>query len=276
MSQTYHQIERAVGYMVDYNQMNSSVDMLAEMVNLNSNEFCQMFIEWSGVEPETFFRGMSPNLKRRNEEEVPDLFDSNDNDSSFNSESLHNRSFKINRITADEYQNGDELLVIKYSVQQSPFGRMMVASTEQGICTVWFFSKNEQPGDILADLFPEEDVRNEESPEHIRVAGFFENDAAPESRLDLHVKGTPFQVSVWEALLRIPEGELRCCSDIAKEIGNPKALRAVGSAIGQNPIAYFIPCHRVVPAAGGFGNYRWGKTRKAAMIGWERVRTDQR
>ena len=170
---------------------------------------------------------------------------------------------------AEDTKNDGESLLIKYSVQHSPFGRMMVASTGKGVCKVSFLSKEEQPDDSLKNEFARADIRHQETPEHITLSSLFRETNLSEANIDLHVKGTPFQISVWESLLQIPEGELSCCSDIAKEIDNPKAVRAVGSAIGSNPIAFFIPCHRVVPAAGGIGKYRWGETRKAAIIGWE-------
>jgi len=271
MSKTYHRIEKAVGYMVDQQSMKPSTEKLAELVNLNIDEFRQMFTKWSGVDPETFSRRLWPQLRKSPDKDVPDLFDSTRTETPAGSAWHHSRFVNINRMAPDDYQNGAKPLEIAYSVQLSPFGRMMVASTDRGICAVWFLSEDEHPHDVLAGLFPKAHVRDEETPGHLRVAGVFGKDKLKKIAVDLHVKGTPFQVSVWEALLRIPAGELRCCSDLAREIDNPKAVRAVGSAIGSNPIAFFIPCHRVVPAAGGFGNYRWGKTRKAAMIGWEKA-----
>src|SRR6056297_560390 len=271
MSQIYYQIEKSIDYMAIESQTSSTAERLAEIANLETDEFRDLFNQWSGVDPETFFRYLSPQLMNRKNSNAPDLFDAAGSKRLFNKARLYDRFLNIIKMSTGDTKNGGESLVIKYSVQQSPFGRMMVASTDKGVCRISFLSEDELPDNILQNEFTEAKISQKERPEHIKLAGFFRETGSPESTIDLHVKGTPFQISVWEALLRIPEGDLRCCSDIAKEIDNPKAVRAVGSAIGSNPIAFFIPCHRVVPAAGGFGNYRWGKTRKAAMIGWEKA-----
>lgn len=275
MSRNFHNIEKAVGYMVTDPQLHPSTEELAEVVRIDADDFQQIFTEWSGVDTETFSQLLWPRLQRRNGKKTPDLFDA------AGSRRLpappgHDRFLNIIRMEPEEYENGGEPLMITYSVQQTPFGRMMAASTGKGICRVSFLSEKQEGSTILENEFPEADIKYGEVTEHVVLTEILETSGAPESVVDLHVKGTPFQVSVWESLLRIPEGELECCSDIAEEIENPKALRAVGSAVGKNPVAFFIPCHRIVPSAGGFGNYRWGKNRKIAMIGWEAVRSTKK
>jgi AraC family transcriptional regulator of adaptative response/methylated-DNA-[protein]-cysteine methyltransferase len=272
MSKIYYQIEKVIHYMAIESQMSPPVERLAEIINLESDDFRRVFNQWSGVDPETFLRYLSPQLRNRKDSNAPDLFDAADSKQLSNKTRLHDRFLNIIKMSTEETKNGGESLAIKYSVQHSPFGRMMVASTGKGVCRISFLSEEEQPDDILQNEFTEAEISQVEMPEHVKLAGFFRETGSPETTIDLHVKGTPFQINVWEALLRIPEGDLGCCSDIAKEIDNPKALRAVGSAVGKNPIAFFIPCHRVVPVAGGFGNYRWGINRKMAMIGWEAMR----
>ena len=272
VSQNYYQIEKAIGYMAGHRQMSPSIEELAEVSNLNVDEFRRIFTQWAGVDPKTFTRKLSSELTRREDSNTPDLFDAAKGVTPPN-ESRHYDSFlDIIMMEPDNFKDGGESRVINYSVQHTPFGRMMVASTDRGVCRVSFLSEGQDGITILENEFPESVFRHKDMPEHITLAGFFGNPGLPESKIKLHVKGTPFQISVWEALLNIPKGELGCCSDIAKEIENPKALRAVGSAVGSNPIAFFIPCHRIVPAAGGFGNYRWGANRKIAMIGWEGLR----
>jgi|SRR6056297_376696 len=272
VSQNYYQIENAICYMVSHLQMSLSVERLAEAAKLEADEFRRIFIEWSGVDPETFSRYLSHNLRKREGSNSPDLFDTADSRRSSKPKRHYDQFLNIVKMEPDNYKNGGEPLVINYSVQLTPFGRMMVASTGRGICRVSFLTEKQEPVVILQNEFTEAEICQEEMPGHVKLAGFFRETGLPEANIDLHVKGTPFQISVWETLLRIPEGDLRNCSDIAKEIDNPKAVRAVGSAIGSNPVAYFIPCHRIVPAAGGFGQYRWGINRKVAMIGWEGVK----
>jgi AraC family transcriptional regulator of adaptative response/methylated-DNA-[protein]-cysteine methyltransferase len=112
------------------------------------------------------------------------------------------------------------------------------------------------------------------APSHAQVARFFARDFTSPDRLHLHLKGTPFQLKIWEALLRIPEGELRTYSQLATAAEQGAAVRAAGTAIGANPVAYLIPCHRVIRGTGALGQYRWGAPRKAALLGWEAARTE--
>ena len=269
VSEIYYQIEKAIDYMAIERQIVPTVEGLADIVNLKTDDFRQIFYQWAGVDPKKYFRYLSHQLDNRKDYNASDLFDAADSKRLSNPARLHERFLNIIRKEPEDYKNDGEPSVIKYSVQHSPFGRMMVASTGKGVCRISFLPEEEEAGVILQNEFAGAEISKEEIPEHMKLAGFFHETSSPENNIDLHVKGTPFQISVWEALLRIPEGELGCCSDVAKEIGNPKAVRAVGSAVGKNPIAFFIPCHRIVQATGGLGNYRWGKTRKAAMIGWE-------
>jgi AraC family transcriptional regulator of adaptative response/methylated-DNA-[protein]-cysteine methyltransferase len=275
VSQNYYLIEEAIAYMGNHRQLSPSAEELAEVAGLNVDDFRQFFTQWAGVEPETFFRKLSPQLRKKEDSSTPDLFNVADDKQLFDGSRHYDEFLNIIRMEPENYKDDRETLAINYSVQHSPFGRMMVASTGKGICRVSFLSEEEECITILENEFPEAQIRHEEMSEHLILAGFFGKTGFPESALNLHVKGTPFQISVWETLLQIPEGELSCCSDVAKVIENPKALRAVGSAVGKNPIAFFIPCHRIVPAAGDFGNYRWGIERKVAMIGWEAVKSSK-
>lgn len=272
MNHNYYQIEQAIEFMARHHQMPVSVERLANAADIEVDDFQRIFEEWSGVDAETFSRKLSPKLTRREDSNAPDLFDRADSHQLSRTVQLHERFLNIIRMEPEDHQNGGVPLAINYSVQHSLFGRMMVASTGKGVCRVSFLSEEEECITILENEFPEAEIRQEDMPDHINLANYFRKEGIPEAKINLHVKGTPFQISVWEELLRIPEGDLRCCADIAKEIENPKALRAVGSAVGKNPVAFFIPCHRIVPAAGDFGNYRWGINRKVAMIGWEAVR----
>lgn len=275
MSRNYYQIEKAVSYMVTHLQPSPSTEELADEVSLDTDDLQQMFTEWSGVDPVTFSGYLARQLINKNDRTLPDLFDAAGEKADSRAAQLHDRFFRIKRMMPGLYKKGGQKLEISYSVHYTPFGKMMAASTPQGICRVSFLTEDEQAGKILKDEFPQAELRQTAEPEQIRLAGYFQKNGSTMSGIDLHLKGTPFQISVWEALLRIPEGKLAHCSDIAKEIENPKALRAVGSAVGKNPIAYFIPCHRIIKADGGLGNYRWGRVRKAAMIGWEAARSSE-
>ena len=145
----------------------------------------------------------------------------------------------------------------------------MVASTPKGICTVSFV-ENEMEGvaELKSKWFNARLV-NRTSAMHKTILSFFAGDWDHPEKIRLHLKGTPFQIKVWEALLKVPLGSLATYQQIARAVENPGSVRAVGTAVGSNPIAYIIPCHRVIRSTGIIGNYHWGETRKTAMIGWE-------
>ena len=151
----------------------------------------------------------------------------------------------------------------------SLFGDILIASTPKGICYMGF---HDQKNDALSDLksrFPKATFLHQSDVFQENAAKIYQNNWKKMDQIKLHLKGTDFQLKVWEALLKIPSGKLTSYGNLAKSIDQPNASRAVGTAIGSNPIAYFIPCHRVIQSTGLFGGYMWGSTRKSAIIGWE-------
>lgn len=175
---------------------------------------------------------------------------------------------KMEVMTPGEYKNGGENLLINYSYASSPFGKILLASTNKGLCYM-AFADDEKAFQELQQKFPQAKYQQQVDSFQQGALEFFTKSRSKKSSLKLHLKGTPFQIKVWEALLTIPAGQLSTYGKIAQQINNPKACRAVGSAIGDNPISYLIPCHRVIQSTGTFGNYHWGPERKTAMIGWE-------
>jgi AraC family transcriptional regulator of adaptative response/methylated-DNA-[protein]-cysteine methyltransferase len=144
-----------------------------------------------------------------------------------------------------------------------------MASTTKGICHISFIASSDNPLEKLKLDFPNAHFVKEINENHHEILSFFNQDWTKTTRIKLHLKGTNFQLKVWEALLKIPKGELTSYGDIAHFIDSPKSSRAVGTAIGKNPIAFLIPCHRVIRSSGVIGEYRWGANRKKAMIAWE-------
>ncbi len=172
-------------------------------------------------------------------------------------------------MTPAEYKQGGKGLRINYSFSTTPFGAVLIAASSRGICHIAFFDGEQKAAlDALVSEYPQAEFK--ETIDDFQKAGLKAlNGSTDRSQLRIHLKGTDFQLKVWEALLRIPEGRLVTYDAIAKAIGKPKAQRAVGTAIGKNPIALLIPCHRVIRSNGDFGGYRWDQTRKAAIIGKE-------
>ncbi len=178
-------------------------------------------------------------------------------------------------MTPAEYKNGGAALTINYSFAESPFGNIIVASTPKGICHMAFADDQQTAFNELQHQFPNATYRQFADAMQQNALFIFRKDWSQLSNIKLHLKGTAFQLKVWEALLKIPMGGLNTYSGIAQKIDAPNASRAVGSAVGDNPVAFLIPCHRVIKSTGEFGQYHWGATRKSAIIGWEAARSGQ-
>jgi AraC family transcriptional regulator, regulatory protein of adaptative response / methylated-DNA-[protein]-cysteine methyltransferase len=186
---------------------------------------------------------------------------------------LHDLFINIEGMTPGEFKNGGENLSINFSFAESPFGNILVASTLKGICHMAFSDNEAASLQELKNNFPNAKYRQMVDLVQQSALYIFTHDWEKPGTIKLHLKGTPFQIKVWETLLKIPMGQLTTYGNIAAALENPKASRAVGSAIGDNPVAFLIPCHRVIQSTGTFGQYHWGRTRKSAMIGWEAAKT---
>ncbi len=265
----FQRIADAIAFINMHYKQQPSLDDIAKHVHLSPTHFQKLFTEWAGISPKRFMQFLrleyAKNLLR---EKQMTLFDVA-TEANFSSTSrLHDLFIGIVAMTPAEYKNGGASLQIQYSEAESPFGKMLIASTDKGICHLVFLEENE---DILLSLkkqFPNALLVQEANEIHAEVIQFFSTLHANKP-LSLHLKGTDFQLKVWAALLKIPSGELTSYGKLAQELEHPKASRAVGTAIGNNPIAFLIPCHRVIQASGALGGYRWGLIRKQAMIGWE-------
>jgi AraC family transcriptional regulator of adaptative response/methylated-DNA-[protein]-cysteine methyltransferase len=187
---------------------------------------------------------------------------------------LHDLFISIEGMTPAEYRDGGKQLYIRYSFAISPFGNILIASTPKGICHLAFFEdRREYALATLIKRFPHAAFAESADSMHSQAIHIFAlGGNLPE--IKLHLKGTPFQLKVWQALLQIPLGGLSTYGRLAADINNPAAARAVGTAIGSNPVAFLIPCHRVIQASGMIGGYMWGPERKTAILGWEAAHTE--
>ncbi len=177
---------------------------------------------------------------------------------------------KLIAMTPAEYRDGGKNLHISYGFAPSPFGDVLVASTTKGIAQIAFADNKQKALQSLKACFPSAAFKQAVPPLHRQAYALFTH-TAQKTEVPLHVKGTDFQLKVWNALLHVPMGSLVHYGDIAKRIHKPTACRAVGTAIGKNPVAFLIPCHRVIQATGAYGNYNGGKKRKIQMINWETI-----
>jgi len=271
----YKRIAEAIDYITKYFKDQPDLDEVAEKVHLSPFHFQKMFTDWAGVSPKKFLQYTSIEYaKNILKEKQATLSDAAFETGLSGTGRLHDLFIRIEGMTPGEFKNGGENLQINYSFAESHFGNLLIASTAKGICYMAFADDEKNALRELQMHFPNAGFRQMVDMMQQNALYIFTHDWKKIDQIKLHLKGTEFQIKVWEALLKIPIGKLSTYSGIASFINSPKAARAVGSAIGDNPVAYIIPCHRVIRSSGDFGQYHWGSARKTAMIGWEAARTN--
>lgn len=270
----YTRIAEAIEYIRTHFKEQPNLDEVAEKVHLSPFHFQRLFSEWAGTSPKKFLQYISvQHAKKLLKEEQATLFDTAYETGLSGTSRLHDLFINIEGMTPAEYKNGAKNLDINYSFAESPFGNLIVASTVKGVCFMGFYEDEPTAFAALQAHFPHAAFSRKLDMIQQNALFIFQNDWSKLHEIKLHLKGTDFQLKVWETLLKIPMGQLASYGTIAQKIGNPNASRAVGTAIGSNPVAFLIPCHRVIQSTGTFGGYMWGPTRKTAMIGWEGAKT---
>jgi AraC family transcriptional regulator of adaptative response/methylated-DNA-[protein]-cysteine methyltransferase len=271
----YNRIAEAIDYIKIHFKSQPDLAEVAEKVHLSPFHFQRLFTAWAGVSPKKFLQYTSIEYaKNILKDKQSTLVDASFETGLSGTSRLHDLFIKIEGMTPGEFKNGGENLRINYSFAESPFGNLIVASTTKGICYMAFADNEKEALQQLQIQFPHAHHRQMVDMIQQNALYIFTRDWNEVNQIKLHIKGTGFQLKVWEALLKIPLGRLSTYSYVAAFLNNPKALRAVGSAIGDNPVAFIIPCHRVIQSSGNFGQYHWGNTRKTAMIGWEAAKTE--
>lgn len=271
----YNRIAEAIDYIKDNFKEQPNLDEVAEQVHLSPFYFQRLFSEWAGTTPKKFLQYISiEHAKKLLTDRQATLFDTAFETGLSGTGRLHDLFVNIEGMTPAEYKNGAKNLSINYSFAESPFGNLIVASTTKGVCYMAFNDGETNALNDLKQKFPNATFQRKLDLIQQNALFIFQNDWNKLPEIKLHLKGTDFQLKVWETLLKIPMGQLSTYSNIAEQIGNANASRAVGTAIGNNPVAFLIPCHRVIQSTGNIGGYMWGNTRKTAIIGWESAKTD--
>ncbi|SOD78624.1 bifunctional helix-turn-helix domain-containing protein/methylated-DNA--[protein]-cysteine S-methyltransferase [Spirosoma fluviale] len=275
---TYQQIARAIEHLTTHYREQPSLGELAEKANLSEFHFQRLFTEWAGVSPKKFSQYLTlEHAKSRLRNGAP-LADAADAAGLSGTGRLHDLFVTIEGITPGQFKQGGSGLVLTYGIFASPFGTYLLGAINDKIALLHFLNEGDVPEIILTTAWPEASLR----PDPVTLQPLTDqifNPIAVEHEgskpvLSVLMRGSAFQLKVWEALLKIPEGGLASYDQIAHAIGQPTASRAVGTAIGSNPVGYLIPCHRVIKKTGLFGGYRWGVERKQAMLGWEAARVE--
>ncbi|HEV8286419.1 MAG TPA: methylated-DNA--[protein]-cysteine S-methyltransferase [Chitinophagaceae bacterium] len=269
MTTDYQRIEKAIHYIQENFQKQPELDDVAKSVYLSPYHFQRMFKEWAGVSPKKFLQYISLEHAKKLLKQNVSVADASYETGLSSPGRLHDLFISIEGMTPGEYKNGGENLQINFSYAETPFGDIIIASTQKGICHIAFLNGEVDELKNLKQYFPNASFHQKTDLLQQNALKIFTDDWSNLKKIKLHLKGTAFQLKVWQALMHIPFGGISTYADLAKKIDVPNASRAVGTALGNNPIAYLIPCHRVIKSTGVIGDYHWGSTRKTAILGWE-------
>jgi AraC family transcriptional regulator of adaptative response/methylated-DNA-[protein]-cysteine methyltransferase len=273
----FKRIAEAIDYIKANFKSQPNLDEVAKNIHLSPAHFQRLFTEWAGTSPKKFLQYISiEHAKKMLLRDQASLFDAAFETGLSSTSRLHDLFVNIEGMTPAEYKNGGKSLHILYSFAESPFGPLIVASTSKGVCYMAFEDNEEKALKDLVAKFPNAVFERKLDMLQQNALFIFQDDWSRLNQIKLHLRGTAFQLKVWESLLKIPMGKLSTYGNLAHSIGSPNASRAVGTAIGSNPVAFLIPCHRVIQSTGVFGGYMWGPTRKAAIIGWESAHTQSK
>lgn len=271
VSDDYQMVEQAIAYLENNARRQPDLTELAQALHVSESHLQRLFRRWAGVSPKRFLQYLTLGYAKSLLEESRSLLDVAYQAGLSGSGRLHDLFVTLEAVTPGEYRRGGEGIVIRYGTHPSPFGSCLLAATDRGICRLDFL-QGDGAVPILAALqrdWPGARLEHDEAFTAPLAERAFRPPDGFKAPLVLYVRGTNFQIQVWQALLRIPVGQVLSYEDVAARVGRPTASRAVGNAVGNNPVGYLIPCHRVIRKTGRFGNYGGGPLRKRAMLGWE-------
>jgi len=267
----YARIEKAIRFLGDNFQRQPELDEVAENVHLSPFHFQRIFTEWAGISPKRFLQVLTVDFLKDKLQETSNLIEAAEKAGLSAQSRVYDLFTTLEAVTPQEHKTHGAGVRVEYGFQETPFGTALIGVTERGICWLSFLKTDQDPRSELDAM--KHHWHNSIFHEDKSLTASFRDKVfhrkSNDARLHVLVKGTNFQVKVWEALLRLPEGQVTTYQQIATSINNPKALQAVGSAVGSNHVAYLIPCHRVIRKDGLLGEYRWDAARKKAMIGLE-------
>jgi AraC family transcriptional regulator of adaptative response/methylated-DNA-[protein]-cysteine methyltransferase len=270
LSEDYLRIEQAIEYLEKHANAQPELSEIASAVGLSEYHFQRVFSRWAGISPKRFLQFLTKESAKDLLAKSENLLDTTYGVGLSSLGRLHDLFVTTEAVTPGQYKSGGAGLTIRYGLHDTPFGKALIGITERGICHLGFVRNSE--GEAIDALFANwqraEMIEDHKATVSL-VEPIFDLSQRNEQPLHLHLRGTNFQLKIWEALLRIPPGAVTSYQGLAEQAGRPRASRAVGTALGRNPIAVLIPCHRVIRKLGEFGNYRYGAARKKALLGWE-------
>lgn len=266
----YDRIEAAIRYITTHATRQPGLKEIADSVHLSEFHFERLFSRWAGTTPQRFLRYLTKEHAKQLLDQSRDLLDVTYQTGLSSPGRLHDLFVTYEALTPGEYKQKGVGLAVTYGIHPTPFGDCLIGVTSRGICRLNFLQTDtrDQTMAEFRQAWSGANLTENEAITAPIIDRIFTREPSGKP-LTLLLKGTNFQIKVWEALLQIPSGNVVSYETIARQIGSPNAVRAVGTACGQNGIGYLIPCHRVIQKVGGLGGYRWGLSRKQAMLGWE-------
>ncbi len=275
-SEDYQRIEQAILYLENHYKEQPTLQEVAASVGLSEYHFQRLFTRWAGVSPKRFLQFLTKEGAKELLSRSENLLDTTHQMGLSSLGRLHDLFVTTEAVSPGEYKSHGEGVTIRYGIHLTPFGKCLIGLTERGICHLGFVTGSEgEAVDGLVNEWKEARMVEDYRSTAALVGPIFDlrYDTRIRQPLTLHLRGSNFQLKVWEALLQIPAGTATTYEGLAQRIGQPNASRAVGSAVGHNPVAVLIPCHRVLRKAGEFGNYRYGELRKKALLAREYLNT---
>ena len=269
MNNHYSIVEQVIKFLDERHTQQPTLEDISKHVFMSKFHLQRVFQDWAGLTPKQFLQYLttehSKSLLRRGKSTLATSYEAGLSGNG----RLHDLFVKCEAVSPGEFKKKGKDLTIQWVIIPSAFGETLIAETHKGICKVSFLQDTSDPLEELRADFPFANFQNQLGLHSDLLRTYFDTWHIPKEKISIHFKGTPFQIQVWKALLQIPAGNLVAYQDIGDRIGQPKAVRAIGSAIGKNPIAYLIPCHRVIQSNGFMGNYRWTSERKKIINAFE-------
>ncbi|MBK8536069.1 MAG: methylated-DNA--[protein]-cysteine S-methyltransferase [Candidatus Competibacteraceae bacterium] len=274
----YARVAQAIRFIRDHRAEQPDLTTVARHLHLSECHFQRLFTAWAGISPKRFLQFLTVEYAKASIADSRNLLDLTFDAGLSSPGRLHDLFVTFEAMSPGEYQAGGAGLALRYGVHDTPVGAALIATTARGICNLHFLDRADGPNAeaALRREWPNAKLRCDPSTTQPLIDSIFNAAPCAQQLLTLHIKGSNFQLQTWRALLRIPYGEITSYQRLAATLGRPTAARAVGHAVAHNPVAYLIPCHRVLRESGELGDYRWGLERKAALIGWEAAHTAAR
>ncbi len=275
----YARIEQAIQYLEKNFLRQPALEEVAEEVHLSPFHFQRLFSAWAGISPKRFLQYLTVDFLKSKLQQSASLIEVAEAAGLSSQSRVYDLFTTLEAVTPEEYKRNGKGLRVDYGIHETPFGDALIGVTERGVCWLSFINTDEDAGfelERMKEHWHNSVIHQDQILTESFMEKIFKHPAkeGKQGKIHLLVKGTNFQIKVWQALLQLPMGRVATYQHIATQVGSPRAMQAVGSAVGSNHIAWLIPCHRVIRKDGVLGEYRWSATRKKGIIGWEMAITE--